>query len=726
MALKKKGVTTIHGCQHLSFRWFYATTALRWLAITVASLSIILLLHPSILSTIRASLLGGSTGDGGLYVWLVQSFIDNPGQALRYESNSFYPYPLSRAWSDNFLLPAAIALVCVKAGLSFEAAYNAVILLAITLNGVAVTGLARSTGLPFTASFCAGLLFMNSSYMLGNIGHPQLQFFFWVPWCWSLLLQKQPALVRFFLAGVCITGAFYSAVYYAVFASLGVGIIFVYQQAIGAYRVTRTITGAVALTLGMLPILTSLPSYLAVKELFGSRGLHEAEAFAASGLSYLAFPNLAIFSNLTTNWSHPEASLCAGYLALIIAILFVSRTGFRTSPVMMSLSVSALVALATASSIIDLSTLSETLLCISAWGTLICAALLALRHASPAGLLACITVVFFVLSFGPGGNPAKSEPAYAPFTVLYYLVPGVDAVRAVSRFGIVVVMGVYIAACAACTRRISCSTRASYNLIVFLVGFTLFENYLPALVTEKRHAAPQVFQAIETFTKPDEAVVILPFAQQAEHDQKPTWSGVADLHTRYMQWSSGIQRSFVNGYSGQRSKLQTDLSPALAEFPSSRARDALSRICGVRWIILIPHLIEGFNLKTFNDQMAQHVDKFEITQSFSDGSMLIRLISGSTVTPLSHPIFMSPAGRNLLLSISAPTKLQGDVPCSTSVTKIERAGSGELHRLLIKDTELSSSTQLSLPAELFHDTRRPAVFDVQTRNCNAVVACDVR
>jgi hypothetical protein len=310
--------------------------------------------YPLLWSLFTQRIIGGVDGDAGLYVWLVKAFINDPIAALNFATPAFYPYPLSRGWSDNFLLPSAFVSVLVQCGLPFEIAYNTMFLGCIVLNGVATYHLCRALGLDRSPALVSGVLLANCSYLLGNLGHPQLLHLFWAPWAVALVIGNRATScatpwTRWLLTGLCITGAFYSAVYYAIFAVMAVGFVSLFSRR----SVRALVVGATGTGVGMLPVVWGVLHYLPVKRAFAGRALYEAAAFAASGLSYFSFSALNDFFGSTALWTHPEATLAPGYCALAgIAILLLVES--RRLPLWLSVSLFGFVVLAaTSSSIID-------------------------------------------------------------------------------------------------------------------------------------------------------------------------------------------------------------------------------------------------------------------------------------------------------------------------------------------------------------------------------------
>lgn len=610
-----------------------STTRSLFLASAVAALaaSIFLALHPVVLTYFSQRYLGGSYGDGGLYVWLTEIFLRDPRAALSFETNALYPYPKTRAWSDSFLLPSSLVYVLVSVcGLPLVAAYNTVLLFALGINGGATYLLARRLGLTHLFAVATGIVLANSSYFLGNLGHPQLLFFFWIPLAWSFVipgkLEPRVKARTWFWAGICTSGAFYSAVYYAVFLVIGLVLIWVAELLRGAASARRALRTLLSASLGALPIVYALPSYLGVQGYFGSRGLYEAEAFAATGLSYLSYSSFHDLYAATAAVSHSEAQLGTGYAPLLIALLggvvalLKLRSGWGVG------AIAALASLCVASSVVDAAQTQEWLVIVSSWAVLVCALMAARSMSATQGLWVTILAVFLVLSFGPGGNPVKGEPAYTPLAVLYDRVPGLSAIRAVSRFGSVVVLGILIGAAQVLQRFLRGENPHSKGILAAcaLCGVGLLENSISTLPFD---AMPTTPQAVEEYRKSDQrgnVAVFVPFSGALDEHRVPHWSQFAVLNTRYAQWSSvSTPVVTVNGYSGQRSKIQTELARGLESFPSEAAFLALARVCGVNRVIVVPQ--DGNGLKVEEVDEAKFPGLIEGSKRFDDGSQIVSL-----------------------------------------------------------------------------------------------------
>jgi hypothetical protein len=700
-------------------------------AVGLLAVGIFLALHPMVRTFFSERFLGGSYGDGGLYVWLTQFFASDPRSALSFETNALYPYPRTRAWSDSFLLPSLVSYLLMQSGVSLAAAYNIVLLLALGANAGATYLLARKLGLEQVFAVAVGLIFANSSYLLGNIGHPQLLFFFWIPLAWSLVIpaaQNQRAKTHAWLAaGLCITGAFYSAVYYAVFIAIGLAIVWIAESVCGVASTRRSLRTLLSCAVGALPVVYALPAYLAVQGYFGSRGLYEAEAFSASGLSYLSYSSFHDLYAATSHLSHSEAQLGVGYILTAIAVLGGGLALVRIASVAGALCALSLAVLCSASSIVDLSQTQEWLVTFSTWAVLVCALLVARRIPAPRGVCFVILSVFLVLSFGPGGNPVKGEPAYTPLAILYDRIPGLSAIRAVSRFGSVVVLGLIIGAAQVVQSLLAgegsqrISTKGAIGACL-LCGVGLLENSVSTLPFDAPSPAPQAVVEYAKQSNSNGAVVFLPFSGSLDEQRVPRWSEFAVLNTRYAQWSS-LERPFstVNGYSGQRSKIQGELAQALESFPSQKGFDALAKICGVSSILVTPQgdvgaLGADINARAFPDQIAS-------VERFDDGSAIVKLLELQvSVEPNLPRTFFAPRKQAAILSVEPAAG-------STCEVKLQSVGKSEEDKLQPIHEEsfaVSQTQELRVVAPAKLQAGSPHIISVSVSGCTARVSCRVQ
>ena len=690
----------------------------------------LLALHPLILQHLSTHYIGGAAGDGGLYVWLAQSFHIDPYKALALETDTLYPYPLTRAWSDSFLLPSAIIHLLTLSGFHFTTSYNLVILGSLVLNGASSVALARALGVSRPFALLSGILFANSSYIFGNLGHPQLLFFFWVPFSWALVLRSTPQLWRWFLAGLITSAAFYCAVYYAIFAAIGLGLILALRFLTRAFSLDTTIMSALFMLAGLLPIALTLPAYLAIKEIFGSRHLYEAAAFSANGASYLSLSSFNLLFGQTSAWTHAEATLCAGYLVSLVALVFLLKAGLRRAPLLAYTNALLIITVLSASSLYEYGALANLCAGICAWLVLIAALLLVWRLKEQAAILYFIVVTFFILSIGPGGQVAHGEPAVAPLAFLYNTLPGLDSMRAVGRYGIVVVMGLYIAACWGISLIALKRSGAATVIALSLTIITLLENFVARYPLDAPPPAPLAFESLAKLATAHEATIVLPFTERNDKGE-PSWSQMALLSSYYSIWSAALKLPLVNGYSGQRSRLQYGLSEKLQDFPSEAAISYLSRICGLRWIVIAPSLFKNWNEQVFNTRLARFSERLRVVNTHSDGSLLLEILP-QLVATAGHPaIIIAPKSADLLLTtkqLSAETaggsQVGSEKPCNIKLSRIrhKQGPSEEISRYV----QLKQETRLPLLANPMLDPGAPASFQIESGpSCQVLVSCSI-
>lgn len=631
-------------------------------------LASILALHPLIVRFFSTHYLGGAEGDGGLYVWLTSSFHSSPRTALAFETGALYPYGLTRAWSDSFLLPSAFVHLLALLGFSLPVAYNVVTLAAMTLNGAATARLARALGASAPLSLAAGVSFANSSYIFGNLGHPQLLYFFWVPLAWSLVVSTPEYPRRWCLAGLCAAASFYCAVYFAVFAALGLGLIAALSVLSERISLKQMTLAGIALGIGLLPIAYALPAYLAVQEAFGERHLYEAAAFAATGLSYLAFSSLNSLWGMTASFTQPEATLCSGYLVTAVVLVAAIVRSWRRAAFLCAANSALLATVLVASSVKGHGPLPHIIAGLAAWATLLAAALMVYRLRSPAALLYAIAAVFFVLSLGPGGEQVKDEPMWAPLATLWDLLPGIDAIRAVGRYGAVVVMSINIAAALSLSTLRSKALQAALGGALFLC--TIGENAVSAFSFDPIAPTPPAFAALSKRLSPGEPAIVLPFASRAENGEV-SWRNLALLNTKYSLWATPLGIRLVNGYSGQRSRLQYDLSESLLSFPSRESLTQLDRVCGLRRIVVLPDLFQNWDAKRFEEELSSLPNRLAVEERLPDGSLILWLHPGTDVHAESSPTFLVPRGGSATLTRIAAS---GELGCTFTTTAVSEPG----------------------------------------------------
>ena len=588
--------------------------------------------------------LGGFERDAGLYVWLVNANIQDLFGSGWFNTPAFYPYTRTLAWSDNFILPS-LAVWVLRAGLSVFAAYNVVLLGACFLNGFVTYRLCYRLTSRAVPSWTAGAAFMASSALTAQLGHPQLQFAFWIPAALYYLIAylSAPRLRAALQLGFVLVLCFLCTVYYAVLIPPLIAVVLVAFFLLRPGHLPLRGYGLLLLgsILGAAPAAFFVLPYFDVRNTFGGRGLYESFAFGATALSYVSAAPLNWLYGRSATLSHGEAHLFPGVAVLgLAATAFWRLRGARrqrrvTALVLVTLALtlvcSALSAPPVAEQVAWLGRNVRTLRYLTAaasWAALLCGAAFLYRLGalerelrfeamSNRGLIAVFlftAYVFFALSLGPLGKgwifPQHGElfaGEFAPglFTLFYGLVPGADSLRAVSRIGIVVILCLTLTIPFALVllARARGWGRGFYLLIA---GGILAEIVHWAIPFEGVPATPPVFQSAAALAAPGDTLLVLPFAPRTTPTGTvASWSDFALLNVLYMNWALPTGLPVVNGYSGQRSKLMLEYPGKTARFPDLRSLNALSLISGLRYIIYLPEYDARFDPEDFSERLKQ-------------------------------------------------------------------------------------------------------------------------
>jgi hypothetical protein len=384
------------------------------------------------------------------------------------------------------------------------------------------------------------------------------------------------------------------------------------------------------------------------------------------------------------------------------------------------------------SSMIDQGISSEQLLCVSSWVVLLSAIAFTLRNRSALAGFTLIATIFFVFSFGPGGNPHKHEPAFTPLGVLFSRVPGLAAVRAVGRYGAIVVFAAYIAAAIGIQRFISSERRHAVAtpltaVASLLIIFGLVENILTTIPFDAPAPPAQAFTTLssDSSARGGGAVLILPFSSRPSDNKHDGWSKVALLNSRYALWESSSTHSpvrLVNGYSGQRSKVLMQLPRATQNFPDTTSLDYFARICGLRYIVVVPALFENWSDARFDQQLQENGEAFAAVQRFDDRSILLTLATREiSATEGTLPPYFAPRHGAVRLQVSP----RGEASCLVTATSLSKSEDGE--RVALQSSEYTVTREqiiaVAPPSQLL--SASPHILELRIQGCSAGVRCEV-
>ncbi|MEY4699964.1 MAG: hypothetical protein RL326_151, partial [Pseudomonadota bacterium] len=434
--------------------------------------------------------------------------------------------------------------------------------------------------------------------------------------------------------------------------------------------------------------------------------------------------------------THSEAFLSPGYSILCVALIGGIVGAWRRSRWGAALLTLAVGALALFSSIVDTSMTSEYIICLSSWFVLLLAAWLAFSARSSLSLLITIAALFLVLSFGPGGDPTKHEPTFAPFGALYSLVPGLTSIRAVSRFGSVVILSLVIGAAHACLAWSASRPRLATLLVAILTGVTVAENSVSTVPLDTIPTAPMAFDLLSRKSVNNEAALVLPFGGTLDGRSVTGWSEIAILSSQYAQWATDSKVTLVNGYSGQRTKLQYELARIMSSFPSTESFEYLARICGLRWIIVAPSLSPSWNEESFSRRLGELSAYTSGVEVSADKSILIKLadrpISIPSESGVESLVLFSPTHSPPLIKIAPLEASQVTDTCMITSEIPRKSGSGERITFNLSEAGFDGiapsydSSRVTGSPYATRDIAVPILLRVSASGCAPLISCGSR
>jgi len=552
--------------------------------------------------------LGGIQGDNGLYVWLFRYHVHNIFSSGWFETNGFYPYQGTLAWSDNFLLPGFLGWLLVSCGLSEAASFNLIIFLAYAFSGyflwLCITRITGST----TAGLISSVAWLSWSYWGLHLGRPQLLFHLFLPAGVYLFFcaLRAPSLLIGAFATLLMVCAFATTAYYAIFlvliwSCLLFALTIAKPEAILRRANARTLVGMLCLSPLLLPFVAP---YLNTLALFGERGLYEAHYFSANARAWLAAPSSSLIYSATNIWGAGEAFLFPGILTGLLAVLSLLRLA-RSRGLKICLALVVFLGLTTAALSVQTavavlpypwrvaaaSSCWLLLLAIILFG-LVLRALEARRkfsnvtHRAILFAFFFLTIVFAIFALGPLGNPEKNQLTLGPWAFAHILIPGVSAVRAVSRCAIISMLGL----CAMAGLGFGLKLPSWPKLLIAAPFIILIIWVEGSMTLQPAQSLPQSPQALSALPRSRERPVIiaLPFTGQLDEKGAPaSWADFASKQTLFLNALIGTKAVAINGYSGQQTKLMRELPRALLSFPDERSIAALCSFAELRFIFIV-------------------------------------------------------------------------------------------------------------------------------------------
>jgi hypothetical protein len=338
-------------------------------------------------------------------------------------------------------------------------------------------------------------------------------------------------------------------------------------------------------------------------------------------------------------------------------------------------------------------------------------------------VLFIIATVFFIFSLGPGGNPVKHEPTYSPLGLIYERVPGIAAIRAVGRYGSVVVFVMFLAAMKALQALVSRASNAQRTAIsLACIAIGIVENSISTIPLDSPTQPPQAFSALAKQATAGDVALVLPFSGALKDDAPASWGEFAIVNGQYALWASAapnLDLKLINGYSGQRTKTQLELAKALYNFPSAESQLAIAKICGINWIVVAPSLIPEFNWDQFEDKLASYTDTLQLKQLFEDGSALISAKPKLKIEPNQPVTFLADPKRAASLKISPlnPDSL------SVIISSLGRDAKGATTPITRSEYTATAAQTVALTKPRGAQAAAPHIIEVNIPTGSAEVEC---
>jgi len=677
-------------------------------------LALLITVRWQVFVSFNSKVFGGFLGDGGLYLWLSRLSFSDISSGGWFNTPAFYPYTRTLAYSDNFILPSLVTSTLSAIGFTDTGAYNLVLLVAVLLNGYLTFRLSFLLSGKWWPSVIAGGSFMIIAPMTAQTGHPQLLFFFFIPLGLYALFSfaAQPKFIWGFVFGLTLLSSFLTTVYYSIFIVIIGGWFWLSLWVLRPYQfyLKTYLLFLLSSLLGFLPVLPFLIPYLEVSSVFGERGIYEAYAFAASGWSYLSVPPHTLLYPFLEGKSHPEALLFPGFALLSLAGLsFFRAWGSKTFRNQKTLFILCL-ALALIFADRDLlkpymedqrlaSTIANSLCAVFSWAGLGLLVLLLrslrktesklgfhiLTNRSIIALLISIAALFIFLSFGPLGNPERGQYALGPYRLLYEVLPGADALRAISRSGLVAIFIASLLSAFALPLYERRFKRPSLALGVIAIVIFL-ENYISHYPLQDLPARPHVYNILGDLQRSEPgAAIVLPFARTlTHHGEIQSWSEFARDSVSYMNWSLESKAPIINGYSGQRTQIMRQFPRAMKDFPDLRAAIALGALANVRYVVNHTSSYESFDQLEYLAREELHFHNFEKVYEDDDGDILYRYHPPQTRLTQDFELRV-PGYPDGFLELELMALYQPDTPeYDLEIIEVDQLGSNTIARLRLE------------------------------------------
>lgn len=574
---------------------------------------------------------GGASHDAGLYVWLAEEAY-KVFTRFNFHTSAFYPFGNSLAWSDNYILVSSVLRAFSSNNSPFY--YNLCLIFVDALNGYCTFRVVHYLCGRKDAALYSGVSFQTVGFLSQHYGHPQLQWFFWVPLAVETYLRTISTRSVLSLIGLIslVPLSFATSVYHSIFMVLTlilISLVYLKSSITSVFFIFyRARWSYIPISILLIALGLIAYPYLLVQESFGSRNIGESFYFAANGLSYISASSLSYFySNLST-LSHAEARLFPGFIFIILTLISIIVTVvtyedacarlnfFRISCTTLVISLFCLVMVTSCfeNRLIGIITITGS------WVLLIvtfacCRLKDGQRQVESFFLFSFFT--FLILSFGPLFSDVQASPIPSLGTFVYSIVPGFKGIRAIGRAGLVAIW------CASVLNGLILSRFTPRMApILLLTGITFFENWHPVIPVEGLTRVPEMLTRL-----PENSVIIsLPMVTNLDNSGEiKSWREFSGNNIEAMLWARAAGLRTVNGYSGQRTYLMERLPGVLRNFPDARSFKYLTRIVNLQYVLFRSGLYDNFDRNFFIKRFKRYRRMYRLIDQDENGNYLFKL-----------------------------------------------------------------------------------------------------
>src|SRR5262245_16246202 len=464
--------------------------------------------------------------------WVARTIVADPLHL--YDANIFFPHRTTLAYSEANLLQGALAVPVYWLSRNPWLTLNVVMLVGFATAYVGAYALLfyicgnrrAAAALAVTYAFCP--------YVMSHLSHIQLIFTGGIPLSLLMLhrVADEPGVARGVALGVALAAQALACAYYGIFAGLIVG----YATLVLAFtrRLWRSASYWTAIAAGAFTsiaiVLPFFLPYLRVQEESGfARTLQDAARNSADASSYLASAARAHawLLEIARSIGPFHEVLFPGFVAVILGAVGLFVALRRDAP--------------------------------------------RSRHRETARVYGTRTAIAFCASFGP---------AAGLYRVLFHL-PTFSFLRAPSRFGLVVVLGLTVLGSIALARllrlvperrRLAAGAMALAVAVADVSGIPIRWYQAPA--------PPSPYRVLAASPR----AVVAEFPFYGDRIAFP-------LHTQYMLFSTSHWMPLVNGYSDVIPRDFREAAPVLDSFPSRDAFNILARrrvrYIGIHWDMFV-------------------------------------------------------------------------------------------------------------------------------------------